>query len=152
MGVFTERSPKIGLLLAPLTAPVACAIYVLIIGEDPRNKDSQWDATAWIVVMGAVTVFYYLASIFLGVPLIRVLRRLDRLSFWPLVIGAAFLGAIVLIAVILGTGGYVTGPVWMPLAELGGAGAFLGAIIAMSYGWLAGVGGGNPDEPSTVDR
>jgi hypothetical protein len=137
-----KRSPKTGLLLAPLAVPLAFVAWVLVLGDDPAIKDSLWGASpmAWAAVLGAVTLFSYVASALLGVPMIRVLKRLDRLTYWRVVPAAGILGALALVAHMFGTGGYVVGSLWLPLAELAGAGALLGILVGASYCWLSGIG------------
>jgi len=139
-----KKSPRIGFLLAPLATPVASALWILFVGADPAQKDSHWiteSVTAWVGVLGSAALFSYAASVLLGVPLILVLRRVDRLSFWTVVSAAAPLGAVALLAVFFGTGGYFETHVWPSSGKLAGGGAMLGIFVAASYCWLVGIGG-----------
>lgn len=137
-----KRSPRIGLLLAPLVVPLAFAVWVAIVGDDPAVKDSLWGARplAWILVLGAIALFSYAVSVLLGVPLIRALRRLDRLAFWSVVPAAALIGAVALVAVVFGSDGYTIGPIWLAVAKIAGMGALLGVLVGASYCWLSGTG------------
>jgi hypothetical protein len=138
-----NKSPRIGLLLAPLVIPVALTVSVALLGDDPTQKDSlsfSDPIMRWVLVLGTVTLFSYLATILFGVPLVRVLRRLDRLSFWLVVPAGAFFGAIAPAIVIFSTGGYIVGPIWGSIAKLAVGGAVLGVLVSTSYCWLAGSG------------
>jgi hypothetical protein len=134
-----NKSPRLGLLLAPLTTPVVFALWAAYVGEDPTGKETP-SVIQWVLVLGGVTLFSYVASVLFGVPLIHALRRLNKLAIWTVVPAAALAGAVALVAAISITGGYFTDPVWGPLAQLAAAGALLGTCVAASYCWLAGIG------------
>jgi len=138
------------LLLAPLAVPLAFTALVVLSPYDPSYKDGLMHADSawpWVLVLGAVTLFGYVASVLLGVPLIRVLRRMNKLSFWSVVPAAAFLGAVTLVAVVFGIAEYSKSPIWEALAILAGAGALVGVLVSASYCWLAGISGRVPDSP-----
>jgi len=71
--LITRKSPRIGLLLAPLAVPLAFTALVVLSRDDPSYKDGLMHADSawpWVLVLGAVTLFGYVASVLLGVPLI----------------------------------------------------------------------------------
>jgi hypothetical protein len=141
------RSPKFGFSLAPLAAPIGYAIWALFFFTDttPKQELSGWDfysATGWALALGSLTLLSYAASFIFGVPLIAVLKRTNRMSFWWIVLPASILGASTLLlvfAALMSTDGRIAGPLWVPLAQFAGTGFLFGLAVGVSFCILLGI-------------
>ena len=114
-------------LLAPLSAPLANFLSPILArgGEWPYNQ------TDFLMIMSISALFAYLALFFVGIPIYWILKRLRVLSILTLSVGGAASGALLFeIFFGLSSGFSFFGVMW---------GAFLGFLVAATFGLIAGV-------------
>ena len=90
------RSLWLGGIIAPLAAPLAFFLVMLIISIG-GNRASE-DVHLWLPALGLITVFTlpvsYLATWILGMPFIYWLRSSSRLTIWNICLGAVGIAVI----------------------------------------------------------
>jgi hypothetical protein len=145
--VNTKRPLWFGFSLAPLAAPLLYSLWALLFWTDPTPKRefSGFDShavTAWIIFFLALTITSYFGSIVVGIPLIAVLRRRNRLTFWRVVLSAALIGAIAFavgLYLLLPYAQEIKGPVWIGILQFSGFGAALSFAVAVVFCLLVGI-------------
>lgn len=133
----------LGAFLAPLAAPIVYMAFVLIfLPDDTPKHELTWEAVIVAAAFGFIPASYLVSFVF-GAPLIYVLGRLEKLSFWWVTILAAPLGAISLVCILLVTVAFgvtvhweLVG--WAEIASFLCTGAVLGVCIAVSYCLIVG--------------
>jgi len=135
------KSPKLGLILAPLAGALAYMLLVFIFGEDNTPKKDYTGLQAWpfyAAMYVATTLLCYLISILVGIPLVSYLKRHGKLKFWVIFLISIPIGAASLTSVI-----YLLAHneehLLIPLLFFSGYGAVMGAVVSATYCWLAGV-------------
>ncbi|HEY6095008.1 MAG TPA: hypothetical protein VIU93_08655 [Gallionellaceae bacterium] len=136
-----RKSPRLGIILAPLAGALAYMLLAFILGEDNTPKKDYTGLQAWPVFVAmyiAVALICYMASILIGVPLSRYLKRHSRLEFWLLFmlsipIGAASISGAVYLLV------RNEAHIFVPLLIFAAYGAVTGAVVSATYCWLAGI-------------
>ena len=138
-----------GFSIAPLAAPIAYAIWALLFWTDPTPKQefSGFDAYAvsgWAIFFTCATLVSYIFSIIFGLPLITTLQRLNKLTFWRVVLFSVPLGAIAFTScfmLLLALGATTEGNIWSDIVTFLWAGGALGLIVATVFCLLVGITG-----------
>lgn len=130
-----------GFLVAPVLGAATFMVLIIIFGEDntPKQEFSSLEAWPYFVFMFvAVTVVGYIAGIVIGVPLVLLLGRINRLSLWLLTLLSLPIGALIfsilLYILIRNESNIVT-----PLLIFAGYGAIIAAVVSAAYGWITGI-------------
>ncbi|MEJ2608659.1 MAG: hypothetical protein P8179_00935 [Candidatus Thiodiazotropha sp.] len=136
-----RKSPIIGLIIAPFAGAVAYMLLVFIFGEDNTPKQDYTGLQAWPIYFAmfiATTLLCYLVSILAGIPLVSYLKRYGKLNFWIMLLVSTPMGAVSLSLVI-----YLLvhneKHILIPLLIFMGYGAVMGAVVSVTYCWLAGI-------------
>lgn len=133
--------------MAPLAAPLVYAVWALFFWTDPTPKQefSGFDSyaiSAWAFAFACIILFSYVVSIAFGIPLISVLRRFNKVSFWWVVLLAAPLGALALAGVFLSLltlGAEVKGTMWSEMLLFSLVGGAFGSVVAAAFCMLVGI-------------
>ena len=136
-----NKSGKIGFMLAPLIGAITFMLLVFIFGEDNSPKKDYSGAQAWpfyFSIFLVVTLFCYLLTTIIGIPLVIFLDHYRKLKFWILLLLSSLIGAISLTSVIYFIARDEAG-ISVVLLFFSAYGAVVGAVISITYCWLAGV-------------
>ena len=133
--------------MAPLGIPLVYAAWALLFWNDPTPKQefsdfSSYAVSAWVFSFSIVLFTSYFVSAILGIPLFIVLKRLNKVSFWWLVLLAALLGAGIFAGIFLLTmtfGAELRGNVWYEMARFLMIGGALGSMVAASFCKIVGI-------------
>jgi len=136
-----RKSPKIGLIIAPLVGAFVYMLLGFIFGEDNTPKNDYTGLQAWpfyVMMYTAVAILCYLVSIFIGMPLLSYLKRRGKLEFWKIILISIPIGAL-----------SITTPIYLlvrdetiifiPLLFFAAYGAVTGVAVSLTYCWLAGI-------------
>lgn len=130
-----RRPLWLGALLAPLAAPFALLVLVVLwdiaSGERTMSFAAAVEVFAFALVLGLPIAL--VATWLLGLPLAVWLRRRGRLSLGSLCLAAAPLGALAFVAGLAAFGARLA------LVAQVGAGAFVGVGVALVFGLASGV-------------
>jgi hypothetical protein len=132
-----KRSLWLGASLAPLIAPV---VWTVIVVFSPDHTPKQERTPEVVLVVSMFLIFFcYIASFILGVPLVKVLRRFEKLSFWWVVLLAIPLGASVfsVFPLLLVVSGETLN--WNGIMFFLVGGAAFGFVTAAIFCFLAGI-------------
>ena len=139
-----KRSIWLGATLAPLTAPIVYMVLVMLLVPDTSPKQERtWEVALVALTFVLIPASYFVSFVF-GAPLIYVLGRLEKLSFWWVSMLAAPLGAsalilLLLVAIAFGASVQWVRVGWEDVASFLGTGATLGVVIASAFCLLAGI-------------
>jgi hypothetical protein len=122
-------------------------IWALFFCTDRTPKDELYELGGPVsaILFACAIGLSYAASIVLGMPLISVLRRLNKVTFWWVVLPAALLGAIAITGcffLLLAFGAIVKGETWRAMATFSLVGGALGAVVATTFCMLVGITSG----------
>lgn len=133
-----KGSPRLGASLAPLAAPLVYEAFVLVFLPDLTPKQERTLAASFAFYL-IFTPAYYIASFSLGIPLIKVLRRLGKLTFWRVALLGMPLGAAAFAVFLLALLLYGATVEWSGLPSCLGVGCVIGFSVAAVYCLIAGV-------------
>jgi hypothetical protein len=139
-----KRSIGLGSVAAPLVASLGY-IAVMTFLQDPTSKEEITLEAALVALVVFLLPVSYLATLIFGLPLIHVLRRYQRLSFWWVVLPAAPLGAIAAVGVLSVLVAFFDATVqwdkfdWRDVLAFLGGGALYGFVIASVFCLFAGI-------------
>lgn len=136
-----RKSPKLGLIFAPLAGALAYMLLVFIFGEDTTPKKDYTGLQAWpfyVAMYIAVALLCYLVSTLIGIPLLGYLKRHGKLVFWNIVLISIPIGAVSVAAVIYLFVRHET-YILIPLLFFAAYGAVTGVVVSATYCWLAGI-------------
>jgi hypothetical protein len=135
----------LGSFVAPLAAPILYGMLFYTFSDftiDPQTYDEH----SLEALLVALVVFYiplsYITSFIVGMPLIYILKRFEKLSFWWVALSSIPLGIFiftVFFALLLVLGATIKGNMWTELARFAGFGAIYGFIVAATFCLLAGI-------------
>ncbi len=135
------RHPVRALLVGPIAVPLAYWLGILVYGLISHLRFDWLQALRELAVIFAFGLpIAYVATLVWGVPVVYLLRRLDRLRALPLIAAGALGGTAVAVWFSFVQPGGSVIRVHMPLA----AGAALGVIAGIAC-WWAGQGRSRPD-------
>lgn len=69
-----------GYLIAPLTGPLLYGIIVLFIPSVTSSK--EFGAESWLLSISLFILASYVIALIIGAPLLLLLRKYNKLSFW----------------------------------------------------------------------
>jgi hypothetical protein len=139
-----KRSVWIGALFAPLTAPVLYVMFVMLFVPDITPKHERTLGTALVALtFGFIPASYFVSFVF-GAPLIYILRRFKKLSFFWVVLLAVPLGAIALsclLIIVMAFGAEIhwAGVGWGAVFSFLSTGALLGVVTAAGFCLMTGI-------------
>ena len=135
-----KRPLWLGLLFAPLAAPVLYYIGVLVFSSTPI--ESAKDVfTGFLFVLVFAAPVSYVASLLLGVPFVMLLRFKGRLNFWWCSLGGVLLGIVAFLLFIVAVSGMpiLTEVRLLEVAWFVGAGGALGFGVASTFCAITGI-------------
>src|SRR5687767_9679884 len=110
-----KSSLTFGFSIAPLSGAFGYAIVALFYYVNATSK-VEYSLGEWFMTVAFFLVpASYVASLAAGIPLIFILKRFNRLSFWWVTLPAVLLGAIILVSclfILLVFGGTIEGNAW----------------------------------------
>lgn len=130
-----KRSVWLGALVGPLVASVGY-LAVMMLLPDSTPKDERSVEAAFVALVAFLLPVSYLASFIFGMPLVYILRRYQKLSFWPVVLLAAPLGTLAAVCVLSVSVAFFDATVQWGMIDLVDALVFLGGSAA--YGSVIG--------------
>lgn len=89
-----KRSIWLAYIVAPLSGPLLYGIIVLFIPDFTNKK--EFSAVAWIVSLTFFTGISYIAWLIFGSSLIFILKKINKLTFWWVVVPGTVLYAVAL--------------------------------------------------------
>ena len=105
--MFLSKRQLIGLLVAPLFAPIVFYIIVYIIGMwlIPFSTDHGNPFDAFFIVMAIGTPISYLVAIFVGIPILKIAEKFNQINFNSIVLGGGVVAIlpILIIEILNGT-------------------------------------------------
>jgi hypothetical protein len=144
-----KRSLKFGFMIAPLSVTITYITWALLFWTDltPKQEFSDFNLntlSAWALLIIALTLFSYLWSVVLGIPLVVLLRKINKLSFgwitlFSLPLGALALNISILLFLLVANDAELTGPIELIFLQITLIGCALGAIVAVSFCALVGI-------------
>lgn len=145
--MITKRPLWFGLSIAPLIVPSLYIVWVLIFWTDPTVKQelsdySSYAISAWVLAIIALTLTSYIASAAFGILLLAILKKINRVSFWWIVLSAVPLGAITLsggFLLLLTFGAEFRGDILSDLLLFSLLGGVLGFTVATLFCGLVGM-------------
>ena len=138
-----KRNTLPGVTIAPLMAPIVYVLFVMIFVPDTTPKQERtWEAAFAVLVL--LIPASYLISFALGAPLIYVLKRVNNLYFWPVVIMSVPLGIFGVVIILLVIHAFGATVDWnllirQDILSLLTTGAILGLIVSVTFCLLAGI-------------
>lgn len=137
-----RRSTALGYAIAPPLGPLVWGIIVLF-NPDVTTSD-EFGVGAWVISITFFSLLSYLACLIFGAPLLRILNRMNKLSFWWITLFGASLYAFSVYIVLMPI------PIWLGVAEVPGSylltavytslvGFGLGSLVSAAFCWLAGI-------------
>ena len=121
-------------VIAPLSAPIAIIFLQLIVtGNLYLYNDSVISLMTWIY-----TAASYVGLLVAGLPIVYVLRTLQRISLGALAVAGAISGIVTSVVYLLLLGLVLNFSVAINLIEIV-AGAILGVLVLSVFGLIAGV-------------
>ncbi len=147
--VFASKKRLIlGAAIAPLSAPVLYVLFVMLFLPDHTPKQERtWEAALQMLAFFFIPTSYII-SYFFGAPLIYILKRLKRLSFWPVLLislpfGAAAIIGFLIVILMSSPVNYRDFKGWQDVAQSVSTGAIpgaiLGLIIALTFCLISGI-------------
>ncbi len=87
--MFLSKRQLIGLLVAPLFAPMVffIIVYILATWPTPFSTDHGNPFDAFLIVMAIGTPISYLVAIFLGIPILKIAEKFNQINFNSIVLG-----------------------------------------------------------------
>lgn len=136
-----------GFSVAPLTIPVVYVAWALIFWKDPTPKQEFSDFTsyavyAWVFGFSIVIFTSYSVSAIIGIPLSIMLKRLNKVSFWWMVLLAALIGAgisIVVFLLAMKISAEFRGNLLPEIARFFLIGGVLGSMVAVVFCRIVGI-------------
>jgi len=133
-----KGSPRLGALLAPLAAPLVYEAFVLVFLPDVTPKQERTLAASMTFYL-IFTPACYIASFGLGIPLIKVLRRLGKLTFRRVALMGIPLGVVAFAVFLLALLSFGATVEWSGMPSCLGVGCVIGFSVATAYCLIAGV-------------
>lgn len=138
-----KRSPWLGSLAAPFVASLGY-VAVMMLLPDPTPKGERGLEAAIVALVVFLLPVSYLATFLFGAPVVCILQRYRRLSFWRVVLFAAPLGVVAAACVLFALVAFFDATVqwdkvdWRDVLGVLGGGAIYGSVIGGVFCLLSG--------------
>ena len=136
-----NKSGKFAVTVAPLAAPIVFMALGFIFGEDNTPKQEFSGPASWPYypfIFLIVSMLSYFSTIIFGIPLVSLLKRIDKHSLWPILLCSLPIGAITYTIFVYFLGQDET-ELLIPLLIFASFGAVSAAAVSFTYCWFVGI-------------
>ncbi len=133
-----QRSIWLGYSIAPFTGPLLYCIIVLFI---PAIKDKdEASVITWFASLIFFALMSYISCLIIGVPLIYLLKKYNKILFsWVVIPGSILYSISLYITLFVILGGKITGNEFTVISYTLLAGVGLGVVVTTIFCYLAGI-------------